>query len=64
MAAQLRLLWTHRERARALGATGRRAVKEHFTARRMTRDVLALFEELVERRSAGRTQGRAPARPA
>jgi glycosyltransferase involved in cell wall biosynthesis len=55
MATQLRLLWSHPERARAMGAAGRRAVKEHFNARRMTRDVLHLFQELVERNRRART---------
>ncbi len=49
MADQLSYLIDHPDAAWSMGETGRRAVSEHFNAKRMSRDILGLFEELTNR---------------
>ncbi len=53
MADAVHYLIDHADEARAMGEAGRRAVAEHFNARRMAVDILRLFEEAIERRRAG-----------
>lgn len=54
MADRLRYLAEHPGEAAAMGEAGMLAVREHFNARRMARDILSLFEDVVARRKLSR----------
>ncbi len=54
MADRIRYLVDYPEERKGMGRNGALAVQQHFNARRMARDILELFEDLVERRDASR----------
>ena len=53
MADAIRYLVAHPHEGKEMGEAGRRAVAEHFNARRMAVDILHLFEEAIARKRAG-----------
>jgi glycosyltransferase involved in cell wall biosynthesis len=55
MADAIRYLIEHPTEAKAMGADGRLAVSEHFNAKRMAEDIIALFAEAIEKRKLGST---------
>lgn len=56
MADVIRYLMEHPDEAKAMGERGRRAVTEHFNAKRMAGDIYNLFVEAIEKRKlAGKT---------